>query len=207
MQHLTTSYSETSNSTNSQNAVGNSARPRCESIESCKAQLSAMRIETRDSLEQSWKENENIRKECLSKIAIICRLQAKIGASNLRKCAAIEQIALIRGHNNARLRKEDDDGNLEAAPKETSESGQVQNDETKSFRNLFYRNRSRNRKTELQRAENILKITSRDEIMKAMGQALRESRQTLQHLRENRWIALRKRLSINSRSNSLSHSS
>jgi hypothetical protein len=171
----------------------------CESeelSESRQAQLYAMRTETRCALEQSWKEVESMKRECLSKIVSICRLQSKIGASNVRKCAAIERVARIRWGHSSRSVVKLKCYHSEPSAKEKESGTREDEGGESSCMNIvsFLRRKKEDLKIDTMRADNQLRLSSRDKVIAVMEQGLRESRQTLQRLRERRWAALTKEL-------------
>ncbi len=177
---------------------------RCASKVMCEdgqSKLEALRIETRKTLEQSWKEVESLRNECLAKMACICRLQSKLGASVIRKCAAIERLARLRGQR-LKLKHEQEEGGDRQEESVNKEKGGQEKEGAKwndyipreGFVSVYLK-RIEGRKRDKIIAENQLKLASRKTIVDGMGSALRESREILQRLRRRRWSLLRSRLS------------
>ena len=161
-------------------------------------QLEARRKETKNALEQSWKEAESLKKECSAKFKTIILLQIKIEASKARKCAAIERMARL---NLRRIAYHNDEKRSMICCKDSKGERKTSSLSACHFREMIFslrttKKQDKNRCEETKRiAENHLKMSSRDQTILAMKDALEESRATIKTLREKRWSKVRNRLS------------
>lgn len=167
--------------------------------------LEDLKKEAKIELEQSWKEAEALKKAFFAKMKTMIRLQSKIEACKRRKCALMEKLAWINVTKKAR----NVPSNQDAASGSffLSEGHTYSNESPKTsilalklatlklFLPKAFFSCKRNSRIV---AENLLKISSRDQTIIGLKSALQESRETIRRLREKRWSIVRQRSSSSS---------
>lgn len=172
-------------------------------------QLDTLRKQVKDEIEQSWKEAERLKKQCAAKMKYMIQLQMKIEASKARKCAGIEKIARLkvrRMNTSVLVKRSNEESVMPSSARDCNGGNKTSGSAAFHFRGLVpsllhlktsKRLFSTQEQQARRKADNFMKLSSRDQTIIALNEVLIETRSTVKTLRRRRWSNVKRRLCSN----------